>query len=55
MVGSRSNNSNSGGRTAQLGVVAALLQEMDGIATSQGDINLYKFHILRFNLFKIIF
>ena len=49
MVGSRSNNSNSGGRTAQLGVVAALLQEMDGIATSQGDINLYKYYLFIFN------
>lgn len=34
MVGGRSNASH--GRTAQLGVVAALLQEMDGISSSQG-------------------
>jgi transitional endoplasmic reticulum ATPase len=34
MVGGRTNANH--GRTAQLGVVAALLQEMDGISSSQG-------------------
>ena len=34
MVGGRTNASH--GRTAQLGVVAALLQEMDGISSGQG-------------------
>ena len=35
MVGGRS-TSNSSGRSAQLGVISALLQEMDGISSSQG-------------------
>ena len=36
MVGGRANGNH--GRTAQLGVVAALLQEMDGISSSQGRV-----------------
>lgn len=36
MVGGRSSSNH--GRTAQLGVVATLLQEMDGISSSQGVI-----------------
>ena len=36
MVGARSNSNN--GRTAQLGVITALLQEMDGISPSHGKL-----------------